>query len=150
MFTNHIISEQEHFAWIDRIVELTTTRVYVVKFESEIIGGVSLNAISPNNNRADWAFYLDEKICGRGLGKALEWRFLDMVFFSHLEPLEKLNCDVLEFNEPVIAMHKHFGFIQEGIRRNHILRDGVYVSAVFLGITRNEWTTRRAALKSLR
>ena len=143
MHTSHQITEEEHFDWIERLKTANHTRFFVVYSEGAIIGGISLNAISIENKRADWGFYLDEAMQGRGFGSALAFKFLDYVFS---EDFEKLNCEVLEFNTASLAFHKRFGFIDEGFRRHHILRDGHSWGAHLLGITRAEWAQRRLVL----
>jgi UDP-4-amino-4,6-dideoxy-N-acetyl-beta-L-altrosamine N-acetyltransferase len=146
MYINHIIAEDEHFGWIARLKGADHTSFFAVFLDGQIIGGVSLNAISRPNKRADWTSYLDENLHGRGLGPALEFKFLDYAFFDN--DFEKLNCEVLDFNTAVVSLHKRFGFVEEGFRRNHILRDGKAYGAWFLGITKPEWIDRRSALTS--
>jgi UDP-4-amino-4,6-dideoxy-N-acetyl-beta-L-altrosamine N-acetyltransferase len=145
MYTSHEIGEAEHFAWIDRLADDEHTRFFAVYSDGALIGGISLNAINRANKRADWAFYLDEAAQGKGLGSALEFKFLDHAFGP--EGLEKLNCEVLDFNQAVIRLHKKFGFQEEGIRRRHIERDGECFDAIFLGILKPEWLARRAELE---
>lgn len=141
MYTSHFISEDEHATWIKRLRQTQFTKVFAVYWREQIIGVASLNQISAANRRADWAFYLDEKFQGRGLGSALEFRFLDQVFFE--TEIEKLNCEVMENNRTVIMLHKRFGFVEEGIRREHIIRDNIKLNSVLLGITKREWLSHR-------
>ena len=122
MYNTHVIGEDEHFAWVDRATANPSTRFYAVIQDQSIVGAVSLSAYSEANRRSDWAFYLDTTIQGKGIGAALEYRFLNHVFGNL--GLEKLNCEVLDFNDKVVALHKKFGFQEEGVRRNHILRQG--------------------------
>ena len=144
MYTSHLISEDEHARWVDRLAADTSVQFFAVMFRDEIIGGASLYAISAQNQRADWAYYLDETAQGKGFGAALEFRFLDYVF-QHTDTL-KLNCEVLGFNEAVISLHKKFGFVEEGVRREHIRRAEAVHNAHFLGITKAEWVIRRVEL----
>jgi UDP-4-amino-4,6-dideoxy-N-acetyl-beta-L-altrosamine N-acetyltransferase len=146
MYTIHEISRQEHLQWIEKLKQTSSTRFFAVIFENEIIGGVSLNAINTEHGRADWAYYLSEAMQGKGIGSALEFKFLDFVFLEN--NFQKLNCEVLAFNDKVISLHNKFGFQQEGVRRNHILRDEKACDIVLLGITKDEWLQRRAALVS--
>ena len=68
-----------------------------IDIHSGLTGLVSLNALSPHHKTASWAFYLDQAARG-GLGAGLEFNFLDHVFDAlHLE---KLNCEVMESNQP--------------------------------------------------
>lgn len=142
MYTSHLIGEREHFAWIEGLKTDARTLFSAVAYGGRIIGGISLNSISHADKRADWAFYLDGDTQGKGLGSALEFKFLDYA----LADLQKLNCEVLAFNAPVIKMHKRFGFVEEGIRRRHILKDGEAHDVYLLGITAEEWQQARESL----
>lgn len=150
MYTSHEISESEHFRWIERLMHDASTHFFAVLLDNKIIGGVSLNAISKANQRADWAYYIDVESQGHGIGSALEFKFLDYVFGKL--GIFKLNCEVFTFNERVISLHKRFGFVEEGIRRAHIhRRDGVfddYLDVCLLGINQDEWRRTREVLKS--
>ena len=57
--------------------------------------------------------------------------------------LHKLYCEVLAFNEPVIALHRKFGFQVEGIFREQHRKDGEYVDIFRLGLLRDEWLLQR-------
>ena len=142
MYTSHVISKDEHANWVQGLEGDESREFFGVFLDGELIGAISLNDISRANHRADWAFYLDANRQGGGIGSALEFKFLEYAF----EKLEKLNCEVLEFNEPVIKLHKKFGFKEEGVRRRHIERDGQYYDIVLLGITADEWRASRARL----
>lgn len=147
MYSDHIITEDEHQAWLEQLRTSDDTKFFAVYVDGFLGGGVSLNAINRTHKRADWAFYLGATIQGSGMGSALEFKFLDYAFND--EGLEKLNCEVLAFNAAVVRLHKKFGFVEEGVRRNHILRDGEPVDAVLLGITKEEWAARRPNLEKV-
>jgi len=57
--------------------------------------------------------------------------------------LEKLWCEVLEFNESVIRFHKKFGFQEEGIFKGHYLRDGERYDIHRLAIFKDQWLDTR-------
>lgn len=137
MYTNHIIGKDEHLGWIKSLEKSNNTVFFAVIHEGDVIGGASLSGINRTHKRADWAFYISEKQHGKGLGSALERQFIDMAFRDF--GIEKLNCEVISFNEKVIEMHKRFGFVIEGARRNHVIRDGGKFDAILLGITKDEW-----------
>ncbi|UFH51675.1 UDP-4-amino-4,6-dideoxy-N-acetyl-beta-L-altrosamine N-acetyltransferase [Pseudomonas sp. KNUC1026] len=147
MYTCHEISEQEHSLWLGSLVGNARVRVFALLLESSVIGVVSLSAINLQHKTADWAFYLDTTLQGKGLGSQVEARMLDYAFGE--AGLEKLNCEVLAFNTPVIALHQKFGFTIEGTRHAQIERDGQRLDVVLLGITRGQWHERREALAPL-
>lgn len=138
MYNDHFIGAGGHLMWVYKISTDETRRDFAVyTLENEMIGYVGLRNLNQEAQRADWAFYLDERTRGQGIGSRLERQFLDYVFGE--VGLHKLNCEVLESNPAVVAMHKKFGFVEEGFRRDHILRDGRRIGAVLLGITKHEW-----------
>jgi UDP-4-amino-4,6-dideoxy-N-acetyl-beta-L-altrosamine N-acetyltransferase len=144
MYTSHEISEQEHANWLASLQGNPRQQVFVVIKDEQAVGVVSLNAINVLHKSADWAFYLDAGLQGKGLGSVVEFWMLDYAF--GVAGLEKLNCEVLAMNAAVVKMHQKFGFEIEGVRRQNILREGARIDVVLLGITKEEWQNKRPAL----
>jgi UDP-4-amino-4,6-dideoxy-N-acetyl-beta-L-altrosamine N-acetyltransferase len=144
MYTSHEISEQEHAKWLTSLQGNPRQQVFVVIKDEQALGVVSLNAINALQKTADWAFYLDVALQGKGLGSLVEFWMLDYAF--NVAGLEKLNCEVLAMNAAVVKMHQKFGFEIEGVRRQNVVKDGVRVDVVLLGITKEEWQNKRPAL----
>lgn len=141
MYTSHEISEEEHKLWLDSLKGNKKQSVFVVMLEDEPAGVVSLNNINSVHKHADWAFYIDGMLQGKGLGSRIEFWMLDHAFNE--VGLEKLNCEVLETNPSVIKMHQKFGFSIEGVRKKNIIKNGERIDVVLLGITSSEWKTQR-------
>lgn len=145
MYSDHIISREEHASWMVGLAGDPRRRVFVVLTQDgETMGLVSVTAIDPIHKRADWAFYLAPEARG-GLGAALEYHLLEYVFGEL--GLEKLNCEVLETNPAVVRMHGKFLFQEEGFRRSNVSKDGVRIGVHFLGLTREDWMAGRAAVR---
>lgn len=141
MYTSHEISEDEHRRWLMSLSGNELQSVFAVMQDERLVGIVSLNAINRLHQSADWAFYLDSAVQGKGLGSRVEFWMLDHAFNE--AGLEKLNCEVLATNSAVIRMHQKFGFAVEGTRRQNISKDGVRIDVALLGITREEWAAKR-------
>lgn len=142
MYTDHVISKNEHEQWLAKVASDSSSAHGAVLMNAHTpIGLVSITNIRHGSTSADWAFYLSEKVQGRGYGAALEVAVLNYAF----EELgfRKLNCEVLEGNEIVMKMHLKFGFKAEGLKRSFIPRDGRLLGAYLLGITREEWAEKR-------
>lgn len=146
MYTDHEISEAEHLNWLEGLRSSSRQQVFVVVIERAPVGVVALSAINTTHRTADWAFYLDTTLQGKGLGSQVELWMLDYAFGA--AGLEKLNCEVLEINPAVIKMHQKFGFVIEGVRREHIIRDGKRIGVVLLGIRKSEWQMQRPKVLS--
>jgi UDP-4-amino-4,6-dideoxy-N-acetyl-beta-L-altrosamine N-acetyltransferase len=147
MYTSHEISEEEHAKWLHSLRGNAKQAVFVVMLQGKTAGLVSLNAINATHKTADWAFYIDESLQGKGVGSLIEFKLLDHAF--NAAGLEKLNCEVLEVNPSVVKMHQKFGFSVEGIRRKNIARNDGRIDVVLLGITKDEWAVQRPSMLKL-
>lgn len=146
MYTDHLISREEHRNWLERLNTDARNIVFVVTNDGgRAIGVVSANAIDYTHKKAEWAYYLTEN-ARSGVGAVLEYFFIDYVFDA-LE-LEKLNCEVIEHNTPVVRLHVKFGFKQEGFRESNIIKDGERIGVHYLGLTRAKWLLMRNELKN--
>jgi UDP-4-amino-4,6-dideoxy-N-acetyl-beta-L-altrosamine N-acetyltransferase len=147
MYTSHEISEAEHQAWLQSLEGNGRQSVFVVMIDDTACGVVSLNAINTTQRSADWAFYLDVALQGKGIGSQVEFWLLDHAF--NAAGLEKLNCEVLESNPTVIKLHQKFGFTLEGVRRQNVIKNGKRIDVMLLGITKAEWTEHRPKMQAV-
>ena len=137
MFSDHIIEEEEHRAWIEHLKQDDKRIVFgILEAESRLLGIVGLTSINRVHRNAEWTFYLTETALGLRLGPAVEYRFVDFVF--ERLGLEKLNCEVIEGNDPVVDLHKRFLFQEEGFKRSNIFKNGQRKGVHFLGLTKEE------------
>lgn len=144
MYTDHEITPEEHAAWFARIGNDTSRRYWIIACDGEDVGLVNLYEIDHANSRCFWAFYLaSASVRGKGVGSFVEYTVLRHVF-DELR-LNKLCCEVLGFNEPVIKMHARFGFQQEGLFRQHVFKGGERMDVVRLALLREEWDGIREA-----
>ncbi len=141
MYSDHEISAAEHAAWLQSLEGNPRQSVFVVLIDGLACGVVALNAINASHRSADWAFYLDSALQGKGVGSRVEFWLLDHAF--NTAGLEKLNCEVLATNQPVIRLHQKFGFTIEGVRRQNVIKNGERIDVVLLGITCDEWADQR-------
>ncbi len=142
MYTSHIIDVQEHKNWVTKLHSDKNNISFCIFYLDTVIGLASINNINYIHKTSDWAFYLSPEVQGKGLGAVIEFSIIDYVFKTL--NLEKLNCQVLNFNTSVIQMHEKFGFIKEGEIRSQIEKNNERVNVVHLGLTAKEWDSQRA------
>jgi UDP-4-amino-4,6-dideoxy-N-acetyl-beta-L-altrosamine N-acetyltransferase len=142
---NHEISIEEHMQWISRLERLGSNQIVFAILSSVrgVIGSISVDALDLINRKAEWSFFLSNVVRG-GLGKVIEYHFLNFVF--DVLKLEKLNGEVLEGNEYILALHNKFFFIKEGFKRSNILKNGVRIGVHFVGLTQSDWFVNRARI----
>jgi len=138
MYTDHQVTEEEHERWFQNARKDPQRKYWIIMYERQPIGLVNLYDIDEKNHRCFWAFYiLSQNARGKGVGSFVEYQIMKYVFDDL--GYNKLCCEVLSFNQPVIHMHKSFGFQEEGIYRQHIMKNGEYVNVISLAILRSEW-----------
>ena len=143
MYTNHQITQDEHEKWFQRILDDASSRYWIIECDAQDVGLVNVYHLDKKNLRCYWAFYVSSPdVRGKGVGSFVEYSILNYVF-EELN-LNKLCCEVLMDNEAVINMHKSFGFVQEGIFREHVIKGEKHANIVSLSMLRCEWK----ALKS--
>lgn len=140
MYTDHHISLDEHLNWVEILKNDKTQIVFIILVNDIASGVLSISALDLVHKKSDWAFYLTDKVRG-GLGTALEFSLLNFAFDDLL--LEKLNCEVIETNDVIVKLHKKFGFIEEGFKNSNIEKNGTRIGVYFLGITKDEWVSKR-------
>jgi UDP-4-amino-4,6-dideoxy-N-acetyl-beta-L-altrosamine N-acetyltransferase len=145
MYTDHIIGKDEHLNWIRGLNNDDKQIVFaVMENDKTPLGVVSVTAMNRLHRKSDWAFYLTEKARG-GLGSALEFAIINFIF--NVLGIEKLNCEVIHGNDPVVKLHKKFMFKEEGFRRSNIIKNGTRVGVHLLGLTREDWLAGKVLLQ---
>lgn len=140
MYTRHEISLSEHLAWWDRIKESSDQKYFMYEYKSKPRGIVAFNNIDLDNSNAYWAFYAAPD-AQKGTGSKMEFLALDYAFREI--KLNKLCCEVLDFNLPVVKLHEKFGFKVEGLYREQHFVDDKFVNVYSLGILGVDWNERR-------
>lgn len=147
MYSDHLISRDEHARWLERLAQTPADRAMVVMGAKGVVGYAAIQQINPTHKTAEWAFYVDPGYKAPGVGSVIEYRVLNLAFDSF--GLEKLNCAVLDTNQSVIELHRKFGFVLEGVRRSNIQKDGRRLDVHLLGLTREEWNLARPRFAKL-
>ncbi len=148
MFTDHVITPEEHAAWFSRILKDPAYKYWIIRCDDEEVGVAYLYAIDHVNRRCFWGFYVvSPNVRGKSVGSHVEYAVLNYVF-DELK-FEKLCCENLAFNRGVIEMHRRFGFVQEGIFRKHIWKRGAFHDVVYLAILKEEWQALRPRFEEI-
>lgn len=143
MYTQHEIGLTEHLAWWERMKSRPEHQYFMYELHCKPHGIVGLNNIDLTNNCTSWAFYASPE-APKGTGSKMELLALEEVFGK--QQLNKLCCEVLAFNKPVIRLHEKFGFKIEGILREQHKFGTDYVDVYRLGLLASEWRDKRAAM----
>ncbi|MGW4793109.1 GNAT family N-acetyltransferase [Nonomuraea sp. NPDC004297] len=128
-FTTHEISQEEHLRWWASVRADPSRRVLIYDFHGVATGVVTYSHLTPES--ATWGYYLDLDTLERAGRLLPAWIGLEQAAVGHaFGPLglSALRGEVLDGNEPVMRLHRRFGFAEAGRRRTVV--DGVPRDAV--------------------
>jgi hypothetical protein len=138
MYTDPILTLEEQKIWLAKIEKNDKELYWIIEIDNTSIGILSINHIDNVNRRCSWAYYIgNTSFRGRGIATILECNVYDYVF--NTLKLNKLCCEVFEFNRKVIEIHKKFGTEIEGILKQHICKNNTFYNIVCMGITIDTW-----------
>lgn len=115
----------------------TTVRIVVADDNDVPIALASLTNIDHQNQIAQIHLMVgDPHRRGQGIGAyagllAVKHAFMDL-------NLNKLEAKALITNTQAISMNKNAGFVEEGVLRKHVFKDGEFVDVVLLGLLKEE------------
>lgn len=143
-FQSHIITEAEHFSWIDDVRANMSSCFFAFCQGRQIIGGVGLKNITPEEGRADWSFYLSEDAHGKGLGLRMALMALDRFFSDY--PLTRIVGETLEENLRSQQFHEKLGFEKSGEGDRQVRPSGSEPVIRIFELNRDDWRVRRQQL----
>lgn len=142
MYTDAVITSEQQLLWFESITGDDRCKHWIIKYGDLNVGVASITDIDRSLDSCYWAFYLgDTSIRGAGIGAKVECKILEYVF--EVLKLNKLRCEVFNFNYSVIKMHEKFGFRREAFYREHCKKDGKYEDVVGLALLKSEWKKMR-------
>jgi RimJ/RimL family protein N-acetyltransferase len=105
------------------------------------LGEVVLNDIDWHNRSANFRIALASKdIFGKGYGTEATRLILEFGFRTL--KLHRIELEVYDFNPRAQRVYEKVGFIREGVRRDVLLLDGQYHSAIVMSILEDEFKTK--------
>lgn len=135
------ISHRQQKNWYEKQLGDSSELNFIVARVSDNspIGTVSIYHIDRRNRKAEWGRLIigDPEMRSGGFGAEIETLVLQYCF-EHLN-LHKLYCEVLLENTNVVSLHKRFGFVEDGILREHAFKGGKYVDVVALSMLETEY-----------
>ncbi len=102
------------------------------------VGNISLQSIDPINRSAEFAIIIGNKdFWGKGIAKEAG-RLVIGHGFKSLN-LHRIYCGTSKENMPMQKLAAKLGFVQEGIARESLFKNGAYQDAIEYGILANEY-----------
>lgn len=128
---------EESEEWFCRLQRDSRARHCVFELRCVPVGMGSILDIDVTHGTAEWGFYLGIPGLPVGTGTALTCLLLDHAYGAL--GLRKITGSVLSNNSTSVGLHLKLGFAFEGIRRRHILKNGVFQDVVCFSLFADEW-----------
>jgi len=118
--------------WKKRLAEAPPgAHQLVALLDGHIVGNAGLMPAHPSPRLAHAAHFglsVHDDYQGRGVGRALTQALVDLA--DRWTPFTRIELTAFHDNARAIALYKSFGFAEEGVFRQYVLRNGVYVDAI--------------------
>lgn len=108
----------------------------------ELVGLLELDGILWSQGTASLSIAIGDK-ANRGQGYGMEAMQLALGYAFHELNLRRVFLTVFSYNKSAIALYEKLGFIQEGVYREHIRRDGQSHDMLLYGMLYREWQARQ-------
>lgn len=147
MFSDHIITQEEHAAWFAHIMQVQPPVFLIFELNGKPVGAVNAGHIDRQNESCSWGFYLGERDLPRGTGLIMGCLALEYIF-EQLH-VRKIFGEVLDCNHASIAYHRRLGFVQEGQRADAVQKNGAYHTSIIFVLLKEDWQNAKEDLKQL-
>ena len=145
MYTNHVISEAEHSAWFEQMLNNEATKYWIILVDSTPVGAVVLSEINSVDQTCSWAIYLGES-SARGLGVAQAACLLSLDFAFDTLNLRLVRCEAIAQNTRAISLYEQVGFVPQITDAQFVRRGESNLAIVKLEILDSAWKSAEDAL----
>lgn len=119
MYTDIEFNIKKQKEWYQSTLNDPNNFYWVIYFRDTPIGLISINKLEKTNKHCTFGYYLGDLNYSIVAGRIHP--YLYNFIFKSLN-LNKAYAEVMEGNESMMKMHKHYGFREVGIYRNHIYK----------------------------
>lgn len=139
MNTDPKLTMSDQLIWFENISQSKDCMYWIMVADGVDIGVFSLIDIDYTNKRCAWQWYIgEEDFRGKGIAKRIQLNLYDYVFYTL--GMHRLYSHILALNtHEIVNVHKRCGYIEEGMMKDHVCKNGEYLDVVVMGITVDEW-----------
>lgn len=114
---------------------------YMVYLDKQKIGYFRISNYSYKNKNLYIGMDLHKEYRGRGLAFEAYRLFIPYIF--NFYDLNKISLEVLSTNDVAYNLYKKLGFVDEGVKRQEVLKNGVYIDSIIMSMLRSELLTNK-------
>lgn len=146
LYTDPILNMEKQKKWYVKMIKDITVKYWIIEIESIPIGIIWLYQIDDFHKKCEWGYFIgNDSFRGKGIGRNLECNIYDYVFFKM--NMNKLYCEIFNFNDRVISIHEKFGSEIEGVFKDHIFKNGKFHDVTSMAILKSKWKRIKSEYK---
>lgn len=140
LFSYRGITLNEHKNWFEKYLKSKDRIEFIIikKADNKKIGTVGLSNIDYRNQKAEYGILIGEKEeWGKGYAREASVVIIDYGF-KELN-LQKISLKVFLDNLNALNLYEQLGFVNEGVLRREVFKNGKFKDVVVMSILRDEW-----------
>lgn len=133
LFSYSPLNKTKQRKWYEKYLDDDTQQTFIIEVKEEKIqiGTVGLTNIDYKNQRAELGVLIgDESWQNKGVGK--EALNLLIKFVSDEMNIRKIKATVFEENVPAIRLYKNCGFVEEGVLKKEVYKNGEFKTVMVM------------------
>lgn len=133
LHTSQTYTLEETKIWFEK----TSPMFFLIKKREDKIGYFRTSNYSKENRNIYIGADIHKNYRGKGLGYSSYLIFIPYLFETL--DLNKISLEVLSTNKPAIKLYEKLGFVQEGVKRQEVYKNGDWVDSIIMSILKDEW-----------
>jgi RimJ/RimL family protein N-acetyltransferase len=149
-FNRSFISTEMQKKWFENVKLMDSQLHWIITVDGVDAGYAAVKNIDLDNERCEFAsLYIgEEQFLLNGIGALSEYKVIDYLYSTYPK-INKIYCEVLDFNKKVIQLHKKFGFVIEGELKQHYFINGQFNNVILLALFKNNWNETKVFLSKI-
>lgn len=132
-----VVTSEQQMVWFAKLSASNSSRRLVVRDGEDFIGLIRIDQLDLSNGSVCIGLDIAKEFRGKGYAKHI-YRDMFAEFFTK-ESFNRIWLLTAAFNARAISLYTSLGFIQEGVQRQSLYRDGRFHDCICMSILRNEY-----------
>ena len=132
-----VITKEQQMEWYKNLCNTNSSKRLVALNEGSAIGLIRLDQIDKHNKSVCVGMDIHRSFRGKGFAKLIYRQLIKSLFEDY--EFNRLWLLVANYNTVARKLYTKLGFLQEGIYRQALLKDGKYYDYVLMSILRDEY-----------
>jgi len=137
LFSDEPPTRESHRRWLEQIQAQGVRQEFMIveRATGRSIGTIGLNHIDARHRRAEFGILIGgAKARGKGLASEASRLLFDYAF--NKLGLHRLYLHVFSDNKPALHLYGKLGFVQEGLLRRHVVKNGEHRDVLIMAFLR--------------